>query len=30
MRCSPALDKAWTPKLFLWQKSKDDLVKEMD
>ncbi len=24
------LDKAWTPKLFLWQKSKDDLEKELD
>jgi len=24
------LDKAWTPKLYLWQKSKDDLLKELD
>ena len=24
------LDKAWTPKLYLGRKSKDDLVKEMD
>ena len=24
------LDAAWSPHLFLWQKSKDDLLKEMD
>ncbi len=24
------LDAAWSPRLFLWKKSKDDLLKEMD
>lgn len=24
------LDAAWAPRLFLWQKTKDDLLKEMD
>jgi Cu(I)/Ag(I) efflux system membrane protein CusA/SilA len=24
------LDAAWTPRLFLWKKTKDDLLKEMD
>ena len=24
------LDAAWSPQLFLWQKSKDDLLKEID
>ncbi len=24
------LDRVWTPNLFLWRKSKDDLLKEMD
>ena len=30
MQIRGELDKAWTPNLFLWQKSKDDLLKEMD
>ena len=24
------LDSAWSPRVFLWKKSKDDLLKEMD